>query len=212
MGAEDSAMADKTLRPYRIVVALDDSDMAPVVLERALDEANRHGRAEMHLIRVVPGPGRVLRRGHEGQVDAAHEQAAQLLREKVDDFGAPEGLVAMVHARGGHAAEEIIALADDVQADVILIGRHGGLAEHPSRTGSVVREVLREARCPVLVVQPLAYDSEIGDGCAACAQVRHDSGGERWFCDAHHDERPWRSTFLMIQSASPTGGGLGSRA
>jgi nucleotide-binding universal stress UspA family protein len=53
----------------------------------------------------------------------------------------------------GNPADEIVAYADSIDADLVVIGsrRRGALAS--ALLGSVSREVLRESRRPVLVVK-----------------------------------------------------------
>ena len=52
----------------------------------------------------------------------------------------------------GPTVEKILAEAERVQADAIIIGSHGYGASYRALLGSVNEGVLRGARCPVLVV------------------------------------------------------------
>lgn len=55
--------------------------------------------------------------------------------------------------RSGHPAAEIVAFADDEEADLIVMGTHGrGLVGHLVM-GSVAEKVVRTAHCPVLTVR-----------------------------------------------------------
>jgi nucleotide-binding universal stress UspA family protein len=54
--------------------------------------------------------------------------------------------------RKGHPAEEILQAADDEGVDIIMIGSRGSRASHLFM-GSVSREVVNNARLPVLVVK-----------------------------------------------------------
>jgi nucleotide-binding universal stress UspA family protein len=53
-------------------------------------------------------------------------------------------------ARVGDAAAEVLAVADDVGADVVVVGRRRGKAAHVH--GSISGRIVRDARCDVLVV------------------------------------------------------------
>lgn len=62
-----------------------------------------------------------------------------------------------VHARIGHPADEILEVATDVGADLLFIGSHGKTGVERFLLGSVSERVVREARCPVMVVRPKGY-------------------------------------------------------
>ena len=53
----------------------------------------------------------------------------------------------------GDAAAEIVKTATDWPADLIVIGSHGRGRIERALLGSVADAVLRDARCPVLVVR-----------------------------------------------------------
>ena len=56
----------------------------------------------------------------------------------------------------GDPADEIVAYADTVDADLIVVGSRGHGAVASALLGSVSRGILREARRPVLVVRGAA--------------------------------------------------------
>ena len=194
-------------RPFRVVVGVDGSEISESVIERALDAAHRHDSAEMHFIRVVDISPTVFHRGHQGQIDAAHSQLHTAVSEKLDDFGFGDqhGYRARVYATAGKAAEEILQLAADVEADLIVIGRHGHEGTKSKKFGTVPQQVIRDARCPVLVEQPPEYVAQ-EPACEACVAARRDSDGERWFCDAHSAEPRWKSTMVITSAFIPVHG------
>jgi nucleotide-binding universal stress UspA family protein len=53
----------------------------------------------------------------------------------------------------GDAATEIVALAGEIKADVIVLGTHGRTGLSRLAPGSVAETVLRRAPCPVLTVK-----------------------------------------------------------
>ena len=64
------------------------------------------------------------------------------------------GVAADASVRGGHPAREILAVADELHADLVVLGTHGrGGVEH-LLLGSVAEKVMRKAPCPVMVVPP----------------------------------------------------------
>jgi len=73
--------------------------------------------------------------------------------------------------REGDTAAEILRTADDVAADLIVMGTHGRTGLKRALMGSVAEAVLRGATCPVLTVKP-PVSPEIPDERRAPAAVR----------------------------------------
>jgi len=63
------------------------------------------------------------------------------------------GLGARVQLRAGNAAREIVNLATDERADLIVIGTHGRGGLDRALLGSVADRVIRQAPCHVLSVR-----------------------------------------------------------
>ncbi len=166
-----------TARRYRIVVALDLSEYAEIVLEHALDQAARHDAPDLHFVTVVEDDGKV------DLVDVKN-RLAELVLDGLGNFGerAPDWH-ARLHVRAGEPDDEIIALANEVDADLIAMGRFG-LHRPRKQLGSIAHRVLANAPCPVLAINHIDRAPEQPQ-CPQCVQVRADSDGERWFCDAH---------------------------
>ncbi|HUJ59399.1 MAG TPA: universal stress protein [Kofleriaceae bacterium] len=175
---------------YRIVVALDLSEYAPIVLEHALDVAARHDAPDLHVVTVVE-------RGAD--VDSAARELTDMVRFALDGRSLG-GWHARVHVRSGRAYEEIAALAGEVRANLIVVGRFG--LHHPGRRlGSVASRVLDAAACPTLVVGLVDDTPPAADQCPDCVRVRAESDGERWFCDAH--SAPDRDVLVSSFVSSP---------
>jgi len=84
--------------------------------------------------------------------DAAEGQ--QAIAEKLNALQQAEPKVAMKpHMRNGFPAEEIVLLAAQSQADLIVMGTHGRTGLARLMAGSVAEAVLRTAPCPVLAVK-----------------------------------------------------------
>jgi nucleotide-binding universal stress UspA family protein len=60
--------------------------------------------------------------------------------------------------RTGSPAQEIIAIAERVPADMIVISTHGRTGLKHALLGSVTERVVRHAPCPVLVVRESERD------------------------------------------------------
>jgi nucleotide-binding universal stress UspA family protein len=181
---------------YRIVVGLDLSEYAEVVLEHALDQAARHERSELHFVTAIPD-ARLLA--------ATKPRLAALVRDGLDSFGERDWR-ARLHVRVGKPAEEIVLLADDIDADLIVVGR---FSQHRRRVGSTAQRVLELASTPTLAINQLGKPVTDHAQCPDCARVRASSDGEVWFCDRHRDsDRDTLATTLVLPSTTWTGGTL----
>ena len=90
-------------------------------------------------------------------------------------------------------ARAILEVAEEVGADLILVGTHGRTGISRALLGSVAEKVVREAGCPVLVMRPRRPEDaalQPEPPCAACTAARERSGGAEPWCGVHG--RPWR--------------------
>ncbi len=193
---------DMTTRPYAILAAVDRSDFAELVLEHALELAAQKGEADLHVLGVLELKHQPRSRDHrrDGALEDLERSLRTQVAEELDNIGVPVTgtLRIRVHARLGEPHEQILELASECRADVILLGRHGAGGSSPRRTGSVPALVIGDARCPVSVLSPIDYGepSEAEESCSECVAVRRESSGERWFCGVHATGYQWRSSFV----------------
>jgi nucleotide-binding universal stress UspA family protein len=138
----------------KILIATDGSPEARKAVELGIEIASDH-EASVVLVQVIPSvrttefdPGvRIQTIPAELRLRRAvalHE-AAQLAAE--------HSVQSTFEVLTGDPADEIVAYADSIDADLVVIGarRRGPLAR--ALLGSVSRDVVRESRRPVLVVQ-----------------------------------------------------------
>jgi hypothetical protein len=85
--------------------------------------------------------------------EAATKDVTAVLEEL--DINVP--LQFFVHARIGKPVDEILGVASDVGADLIIVGSKGLTGLERLMLGSVAERVVREAGCTVEVVRPTAY-------------------------------------------------------
>lgn len=131
---------------HRIVVPTDFSDCA----REAWEMAKRLGAAvgaELIVCHIVPEPLRYGQGVYAG--DPADDVARAWVKAALDD------LVEQARAclRRGLPYQEIVALARDERADLIVIGAHGRAGMSRMLLGSVTDRVVRLAPCPVLTVR-----------------------------------------------------------
>lgn len=143
-------------RPIQVVVAYDFSPSAEEALLRAVDVAARAPQHVLHIVFALDPP---LYTRHITASDAAQVQTdvqARMVAVLAGREAAAE-IQYFIHARIGHPAEEILAVAEDVGADLLFIGSHGKTGVERFLMGSVSERVVREARCPVMVVRQKGY-------------------------------------------------------
>jgi nucleotide-binding universal stress UspA family protein len=143
--------------PTRILLAIDGSKEAELAALRAVDLADATD-AELHVVHVgvIPRflesyPGTL---GYERRLyDQIEEESRQLLRELSWRVKVVGGTVAGTHLRMGAVSLEIVALAKELQADLIVMGCRGHRGIRRAIEGSISDAVIRHAPCPVLVVR-----------------------------------------------------------
>jgi nucleotide-binding universal stress UspA family protein len=144
--------------PTRILLATDGSEEADLAALRAVDLADAT-HSELHVVHVGVVP--IFLQSYPGTLgyyDKLYEQiekmSRELLRKQNWRVKASGGTVAGAHLRMGEVALEIVALAEELGADLIVMGSRGLGRVRRALMGSVSDSVVRHAHCPVLVVRP----------------------------------------------------------
>jgi nucleotide-binding universal stress UspA family protein len=153
--------AEPIVFPAKILVASDGSREAELASSTAADLAERTG-SELHVVYVehmphvfYESPGATTldpdleRRMQEG----AEEEAKTRLNEQVQRAREAGGEVAGAHARVGRPDAEIVGLAEELGARLIVLGSRGLGPLRSALMGSVSHSVVHHARCSVMVVR-----------------------------------------------------------
>jgi len=134
---------------------------------------------------------RAVKHVEEG-VDELRTRVHEQITRYTDAHGAPEIPKVSVHVRVGLPAEQIVQVAAELQAGLIVVGTHGRRGMSRAMMGSVAESVVRTAGCPVLVMRALqhpVYEGGVGDEveapCDECEARRAETSGEHAFCDRH---------------------------
>jgi nucleotide-binding universal stress UspA family protein len=144
--------------PTKILLAADGSEEAALAARTAVDIADKTD-SELHVVVVglsagyvgmgppeiadIPGPPQ----------EELNEEARRLLDAQLKQIEAAGGTVAQAHLRVGRPDEEILAVAEELDAGLIVIGSRGLGGIRRALMGSVSDSVVRHAHCPVLVVR-----------------------------------------------------------
>lgn len=138
-----------------IVVGVDFSEPSERALDFAIAVAKRTG-ATIHLTHSfhLPAPGPTpdvvlfpMDTWTSVRERAAHKLEAMLERLRSD------GLTAELHLCPGYAASAIVETAQEVGADLIVVGTRGRSGLAHVLLGSIAERTLRSAPCPVVTVR-----------------------------------------------------------
>jgi len=150
---------------YVIVVGIDYSELSRMALRQAFQVASERTPSEVHVLHVstrvdgYPHAGSDAPAPNDELVVRGLERLQRLVRTDLGVFfgtgdGAgrlPFGVVS--HIRSGSAASQIAQLADDVRADLVVVGTQGHTGITRLLLGSVAHGVVSLAPCTVLVVR-----------------------------------------------------------
>lgn len=133
-----------------ILLPVDGSEGSERAEEFALELAERYG-GEVHVFHVVDTRlvSEPALSSMELVTDDA-EAAAMELFEEIEERATERNIEVSCRCCHGTPHDEIVEYADDIGADVIVMGYRG--QSHEKRIGSVVDRVLRNTDRPVLAV------------------------------------------------------------
>ena len=151
-----------TLR--RILMAVDFSDYSNEAVEVAVYLAQKLG-GEIYLLHVFelpfyPPPGMALNVPAEVHrwVKEVKEEESKRLNKLTEEIRKKE---VPVHPmlKEGVPFLDILKTAEEIPADLIVLGTHGRTGVTRMLIGSVAQRVSQKARCPVLTVRPKALSA-----------------------------------------------------
>lgn len=146
---------------YKVVVGVDYSEQSVRAMRAALDIA-LHRDSQIYAVAVAEGHGPVRPARESAEMEHTFQEEAQRTLERwigaqldeLEKTGAKlnrKRVAAVIDF--GKAANAILAMAEDVQADLVVVGTHGKTGLERLIVGSVALNVVRRAHCPVLVTR-----------------------------------------------------------
>ena len=147
--------------PTKILLATDSSEEAELALSTAIDLANTTN-SQLHVVTVGPWNPDPSYASHEASLrwetyeqasEAIRKEAQEILDNQVRKIEEGGGSVQEAHLRRGRKDEEIVRVAEEIGAGLIVMGSRGLGGMRRALMGSVSDSVLRHAHCPVLVVR-----------------------------------------------------------
>ena len=144
----------------QILFCTDFSDNADFAFAYAVEQARRSAGAQLHLLHVVPEPDAQFWKTYIYEVDNVDQKARKDIDAKIDAAyraRLPPGLSMTVVIRIGAAEAEILKYAEEIKADLLIMGRQGRSSLGKVLFGNVTEKVVRKANCAVLVV-PFSFE------------------------------------------------------
>jgi nucleotide-binding universal stress UspA family protein len=140
----------------RFLVAYDDTDGARAALAAAAPLAKAAGAdvVVLHVLNPLIDAANVVAPTTREAVARLTDESRANIEARARVLDLPVEIRVEPLSHGEDEWEHIVHIAQDIRADVIVMGsrRAGGLAG--ALLGSVVRAVVQHSHCPVLVVRP----------------------------------------------------------
>jgi nucleotide-binding universal stress UspA family protein len=184
---------------FVVLAAIDRGPLDAEVVRVSANFAQDIRGGELHLIHVIedlpPPVGFVPRPAGlgitAGEITASGRKCLEELATTArSSFTGP----VVGHLVAGSASKQILQVASDLQADVVLVGTHGRKGIKRMLLGSVAEAVVRKASCPVIVVRVKDYHGflppEIEPGCTDCLRVQNETHGAGLWCARHAEGNP----------------------
>ncbi len=199
-------MSIESDRKTIIIVGFDFSEQAELALREGVAHARLREPSTIHVIGVLEPVRRLGRLTHD-KVDFTAAEGAQRAIEdavaRVTGDLEDEHFALFIHTRIGKPVEEIVRLAEETDADLVIVGTHGRKGMHRV-TGSVAERVMRRAGCPVLVVRPVVHRAPEPEDpsfvpeppCPDCVARRFETRGREWWCAEHSEIHPRPSIWI----------------
>ncbi len=135
----------------KLLVAYDGSKQSEKAYAVAMDMASKYS-AKMIVLSVARPPEPPMAVELEAVLESAteyYEGHFKCMKEQADMLG----IDATFLVRAGHPAEQIVHMANEEKADVIVMGHRGESLLQRWMVGSVAKRVLSYAHCTVVVVR-----------------------------------------------------------
>jgi nucleotide-binding universal stress UspA family protein len=142
--------------PTTILLATDGSEEAQLAATTASDLAEKTN-SELHVVTVGPDYPLYELPEHPAEFEDVLRQnrrtTKEMLEQQAKRIEESGGTVNETHLREGRADAEIVELAEELGAGLIVMGSRGHGRLRRALMGSVSDAVVRHAHCPVTIVR-----------------------------------------------------------
>ena len=140
--------------PTKVLVATDGSEDSQLATRTAVELAQETS-SELHVVYVLPWPDQGMRDlwGFDASArDAAEVRGHARLKELAEGIEASGATVTEAHFASGSPEERIVALAEELGAGFVVMGKTGYGGLRRALMGSISDYVVRHATAAVVVV------------------------------------------------------------
>jgi nucleotide-binding universal stress UspA family protein len=140
--------------PTKVLVATDGSEDSQLAARTAVELVQKTS-SELHVVYVLPWPDKGMRDlwGFDASArDAAEPRGRARLKELVEGIEASGGEIAEAHFEVGNPELRILAVAEEMGAGFVVVGKTGYGGLRRALMGSISDYVVRHAAPPVLIV------------------------------------------------------------
>jgi nucleotide-binding universal stress UspA family protein len=160
--------------PTKVLLAIDGSKEAELAARSAAELADKTG-SELHVVHVFGITPWYPAYSDATDLDGAElgdpvleedlqrsseQRARELLDAEVEKLRSVGGTLAQAHLVEGGVPQEIVGLAEEIGAGLLVVGSRGRGGIRRALMGSVSDSVVRHAHCPVLVVRDGERESD----------------------------------------------------
>jgi nucleotide-binding universal stress UspA family protein len=142
---------EMSIFPTRILLAIDASEEAELATRKAVDLADGFN-SQPYVVHVGQLPNFLMGAPGIELYDEIEHESREVFRKLVWRVKLAGRTVAGAYLRMGAVDLEIVGLAKELGADLIVMGSRGHRGIRRAIEGSVSDAVIRRAPCPVLVV------------------------------------------------------------
>ena len=140
--------------PTKVLVATDGSEDSQLAARVAVELAQKTS-SELHVVYVLPWPDVGVRDlwGFDDRArDAAEGKGSERLKELAEGIEALGGTVAETHFKSGDPKQGIVAVAEELGAGFLVMGKTGYGGMRRAFMGSISDYVVKHSHSPVVVV------------------------------------------------------------
>lgn len=139
----------------KILFCTDFSENADSAFYYALNIAEGNPESELVILHIIPEPDAQFWKSYIYEVDDVDAKAREAIDEKIASAyikKIPQSIRYTVKSAVGKADQQILQIAEEEQADLLVIGRGNRAGLATLFFGKITEHVARHAACPVLIV------------------------------------------------------------
>jgi nucleotide-binding universal stress UspA family protein len=140
-------------RCFVVIVGYEFSELGEEALRIGISFAKGASKAELHVAHVVSPPAVTSELGPTVALEGLLDDARERIATRLERARLPPSIRATAHVSLGDAGRELPELAQELQADLIILGTHGRKGLQRMLLGSVAEQVVRRAPCSVMCVK-----------------------------------------------------------